>query len=197
MKRPYPFYRGQTTLDYILVLAVVLLIGLIALGLSGTWPDLALNTRNQQSVTFWRDQVRPITIPEAYYNYSLTFGSGQTYAMLIQTQIDEPLVLTGIFIDGVQIAIRNSGGTYQCNPQTCRVSQNPVPCSCTLALGPRQKTRIKVGIGSGTDNLGTLGCTFNGQIIRVPVNLVYYRPSEPNRNLSENTTVDMPVTCMR
>ena len=183
--------RGQTSVDYILVLAVVLLIGLIALGLSGTWPDLALNSRNQQSVTFWRDQARPITIPEAYYNYRSIGINHANFSMLFQTQIDEPLVLAGIFIDGVQRTMSDPvSGNYYCSTSwTCNPS-----CACNLALNPRGKVRVTVGWTG--DSLGSQGCRANGQIVRVPVSLVYYRPTEPNRNLSENTTIDLAATCI-
>jgi len=186
--RPARAGKGQTTIDYVLVLAVVLLIALVALGLSGTWPDFALNSRNQQAVSFWRDQVRPITIPEAHYDMS-----DHKLYFTMQTQIDEPIVVRNMYLDTKQVSIwkyyTTGSPVVQCTSNTCYTPA----CTCNDALNPRRRERTVSGDLSlvGIDP----GCRQNGAYARMPVWLTYYRPSEPTKILNENTTIDLVFDC--
>lgn len=188
MKSATKALRGQTTVDYILVLAVVLMIGLLALGLSGAWPDFALNSRNQQAATFWRDQVRPITITEAHYDMS-----DKKLFFTMQTQTDESLVLAGLFLDGLQMAAYayDAGGahTLMCTRASCPA----LGCVCDYTLYPRRKEKIITEdfTAAGIDP----GCRQSGAISSLPIKLVYYRPSAASQNLSQNATVDLVFDC--
>jgi hypothetical protein len=177
--------RGQTTVDYILVLAVVLLIGLLALGLSGGWPDFALNAKNRQAEVFWQDQTRPITIPEAHYDMS-----DKTLFFAMQTQVDEPLVLTKLFLGEKQMALSTySGATLMCDAASCWGAG----CTCTYPLNPRRR---ELAITEDMSAAGIdPGCRQTGTFSRLPLQLVYYRPSEPGRMLSQNATVDLVFDC--
>lgn len=180
--------QGQSTVDYILILSVVMLIGLLTIGLSSSWPDFALNSRNQQAATFWRDQVRPITITEAHYDIS-----DKKLYFVMQTQTDERLELAGLFLDGLQMSVYAyaPGGAHV---QMCsRLSCPALFCSCDYPLYPRRLERAVTEdfTASGIDP----GCRQSGETSRLPLSLKYYRQAEPGRNLSQNTTVDLVFDC--
>lgn len=176
---------GQVMVDYVLVLGIVLLVALLAVGLSGYWPDLGLNAKNTQSQTFWRDQARPITVPDAFYDA----GDRQIY-MALQTQIDEHLSLAGLFLNGQQVAFSAYNPVGADVPACDRASCLDTACACNFALYPRRTERIITeAFGGG------LGCRQSGQVVRLPLQMVYYRPAEPTRNLSLNATVELAATC--
>jgi len=188
MKMHAGYLHGQTTIDYVLVLSVVLMIGLIALGLSSAWPDFALNSRNQQAVTFWRDQARPITITEAHYDMS-----DNKLFFTMQTQIDERLELSGFYLDGLQMSVSayDAGGshTLMCNRASCPA----LGCVCDYPLYPRRKelaiTEDIAAVGINT------GCRQSGEISRLPLAMTYYRPADAARTLVQNATVELVFDC--
>lgn len=184
----FPSPKGQTTVDYVLVLGVVLVIGLLAVGLSGAWPDLALNSRNQQAIGFWRDQVRPITITEAHYDMS-----DKRLYLSLQTQVDERLELSGLYLENKQMAVYayDPAGSHvlKCDLSGC----STLGCECDMPLNPRRSERIVTEnfTAAGLDP----GCTQSGTVSRLPISLTYYRPAEPSRNLTQNATVDLVFDC--
>ena len=56
--------RGQGATEYLVLLAVVLIVALVAVTLLGFFPGIAPDVKITQSQTYWRGQVRPFAILE-------------------------------------------------------------------------------------------------------------------------------------
>ncbi|MCX8197794.1 MAG: hypothetical protein N3F07_01170 [Candidatus Micrarchaeota archaeon] len=69
--------KGQGATEYLVLLAVVLIIALVSIALLGFFPGLASDARITQSNSYWRGEARPIAILE----HSFTPTSGR---MVIQ-----------------------------------------------------------------------------------------------------------------
>ncbi len=183
-----PNSRGQALVDYVVIMGVVLVLALIVLGLLGFLPDLAFGYKNRQSIVFWRDQARPITIIEAHYRMS-----NSHLFLSMQTQTDEPLNLTGLYADGKQVAIYSyvpfyGGDSLVCNATSCLSA----PCTCSLPLAPRADVPLRTeAFGNG------LGCRTAGTQIPMPVQLRYARANDGSRSFTQNGSVELIVDCQQ
>jgi len=57
-------YRGQGATEYLVLLAVVLIVALVSVALLGFFPGMAADARITQSQSYWRGQARPFAILE-------------------------------------------------------------------------------------------------------------------------------------
>ena len=58
------FFKGQGATEYLVLLAVVLIIALVSIALLGFFPGLASDARITQSNSYWRGEARPFAILE-------------------------------------------------------------------------------------------------------------------------------------
>jgi hypothetical protein len=58
------FLRGQGATEYLVLLAVVLIVALVSVALLGFFPGMASDARIAQSQSYWRGQARPFAITE-------------------------------------------------------------------------------------------------------------------------------------
>ena len=58
------FRKGQGATEYLVLLAVVLIIALVSIALLGFFPGLASDARITQSNSYWRGEARPFAILE-------------------------------------------------------------------------------------------------------------------------------------
>ena len=54
--------RGQGATEYLVLLAVVLIIALVAISLLGFFPSMAADAKITQSNTYWRGEATPVAI---------------------------------------------------------------------------------------------------------------------------------------
>ncbi len=179
------FHKGQSLVDFILILGVLLVLGLLAAGLLSFWPDVTLGIRDQASDSFWRTQARPITITEAHYR----MGDGELYLSL-RVESDEAFHLGGLWVDNKHLAVYSydpaGGDVLKCSSASCQ----SLPCTCDLALPPRTSVLMRTeAFGGG------LGCRSSGMSVSIPVALSYFRSSEPSRSLMENSTIPLVADC--
>ena len=66
--------RGQGATEYLVLLAVVLIVALVSVALLGFFPGMASDARITQSQAYWRGQARPFAILES--SISGTTGVG-------------------------------------------------------------------------------------------------------------------------
>ena len=66
--------KGQGATEYLVLLAVVLIIALVSISLLGFFPGLASDAKITQSTTYWRGEARPISIVDSSFD---TNGTGQ------------------------------------------------------------------------------------------------------------------------
>ncbi|HIH18981.1 TPA: hypothetical protein HA225_03310 [Candidatus Micrarchaeota archaeon] len=71
------YMKGQGATEYLVLLAVVLIIALVSIALLGFFPGLASDARITQSNSYWRGEARPFAILE----HSVTSGGVMTLIM--------------------------------------------------------------------------------------------------------------------
>jgi len=80
---------GQGATEYLVLLAVVLIIALVAIMLLGYFPGMATDAKVTQSSTYWRGEARPFAITEANIN-----STGHGNFMLQNMEANGPFVIT-------------------------------------------------------------------------------------------------------
>ena len=81
--------RGQGATEYLVLLAVVLIIALVAIMLLGYFPGMATDAKITQSAAYWRGEARPFAITESNIN-STGYGSFVLQSM----EANGPFVVT-------------------------------------------------------------------------------------------------------
>ena len=66
--------KGQGATEYLVLLAVILIIALVAISLLGFFPSMAADAKITQSSTYWRGEAAPISIQE--HSFDGTTGDG-------------------------------------------------------------------------------------------------------------------------
>ncbi|MCX6771961.1 MAG: hypothetical protein NTX79_07970 [Candidatus Micrarchaeota archaeon] len=88
-------FRGQGATEYLVLLAVVLIVALVSVALLGFFPGMAADARITQSQTYWRGQASPFAILDASV-------SNATSTLSMQNMMATgPYNVTGITINGV------------------------------------------------------------------------------------------------
>src|SRR3989338_4214046 len=87
------YMKGQGATEYLVLLAVVLIIALVSIALLGFFPGLASDARITQSNSYWRGEARPFAILE----HSVTTDGAAT--LIVQNnEAQGPLILTNITV---------------------------------------------------------------------------------------------------
>ena len=184
---PRQVLRGQSLLDYVIMVGVALLIALVALGLLGFWPTVTLDFQTRQAISYWQDQARPITVDAMY-----SPASG-TVDMALQTQIDEPITLTSMALNGTTLAFYrydtsqpNDIGALMCNRASCRSN----PCTCAINLPPRAMVRI---VSESVSDI--VPCSGSKTGLLRQLNLSYSLSADQGTMLNESGPLDLNIVC--
>jgi hypothetical protein len=81
--------RGQGATEYLVLLAVVLIIALVAIMLLGYFPGIATDAKITQSNSYWRGEARPFAITEHNIN-----STGYGAFLLQNMEANGPYVVT-------------------------------------------------------------------------------------------------------
>lgn len=81
--------RGQGATEYLVLLAVVLIIALVAIMLLGYFPGMATDAKITQSNAYWRGEARPFAITETTIN-----STGHGNFVLQNMEANGPFVIT-------------------------------------------------------------------------------------------------------
>ncbi len=84
--------RGQGTTEYLIILAVVIVIALVVVGVLGFVPGIGGSTTEQQSAAYWRG-ASPFSVLE--YDFDDT-----AYTFVVRNNTEQQLTLTEITLDG-------------------------------------------------------------------------------------------------
>lgn len=87
--------KGQGATEYLVLLAVVLIVAMVAIVLLGFFPGLAVDAKISQSDAYWRGAVRPFAILE--HSQSSTQAN---LTLVIQNKEAEQRVLNNITVSG-------------------------------------------------------------------------------------------------
>lgn len=82
--------KGQGATEYLVLLAVVLIIALVSIALLGFFPGLAADAKITQSNTYWRGEARPVSIVEH------SFGNTTNSMVLLNNDASGTIQITGI-----------------------------------------------------------------------------------------------------
>jgi len=124
-------YRGQGATEYLVLLAVVLIVALVSVALLGFFPGMASDARIAQSQSYWRGQARPFAILES----SITAAGVGTF-VLENMEANGPYTITSLAM---------SNGT-------------PNTTSTSFAAG-ETKTMNMVGVGGTSGAIYDLNVT--------------------------------------
>ncbi len=83
------FKKGQGSTEYLVILAVVLIVALVAIALLGFFPGLATDAQKTQSDSYWQGVASPFRIVES----KATSG---TLSIILQNSNSQALTLTTI-----------------------------------------------------------------------------------------------------
>jgi len=86
---------GQGATEYLVLLAVVLIIALVSIMLLGYFPGMATDAQITQSNSYWRGEARPFAITEHTIN---TTGSGSF--MMQNMEASGPMTITLLSVGG-------------------------------------------------------------------------------------------------
>jgi len=114
-------FRGQGATEYLVLLAVVLIVALVSVALLGFFPGMASDARISQSQSYWRGQARPFSILE-----SSCSASGATCTLVLQNvEANGPYTITasglavGACLANATAAAFSAGETKRIDMGTC------------------------------------------------------------------------------
>jgi hypothetical protein len=87
-------FRGQGATEYLVLLAVVLIVALVSVALLGFFPGMASDARMTQSQSYWRGQARPFAILDS----SINGATGQGTFVLQNMEANGPFRVTTLAI---------------------------------------------------------------------------------------------------
>lgn len=123
--------RGQGATEYLVLLAVVLIIALVSIALLGFFPGLASDAKITQSNTYWQGDARPFHIIEHSY-----IGSSGTLNLILQN-----VESTGTYtLTAINVSFTNTTGysyttsTSFASGETKNISMAPMPVGTSGAM---------------------------------------------------------------
>ena len=105
--------RAQGATEYLVLLAVVLIVALVSVALLGFFPGMASDAKLTQSKTYW-SSASPVAILEAGARFVYDSGSGNytfTY-FRIRNNGNYPITITKILAGNTSITYMWTGGWY-------------------------------------------------------------------------------------
>ncbi|MGV8176969.1 MAG: hypothetical protein ACP5NX_04160 [Candidatus Bilamarchaeaceae archaeon] len=87
--------KGQGSTEYLVILAVVLIVALVVIGLLGWFPGVAGGAREQQSATYWQG-----ASPFSVTAYKI---SGTSVTMTLANRLSQKVNLTAISFGGTNL----------------------------------------------------------------------------------------------
>ncbi len=114
--------KGQGATEYLIILAVIIVIALVVVGVMGWFPGLGSGINEQQSRAYWKS-----TSPLALTDWKLT-ATDATFTVLNTTT--DKLILTDITVGGTALGLTDqniaAGASYTTpadNSATCTTGQ--------------------------------------------------------------------------
>jgi len=91
--------KGQGTIEYLIILAVVIVIALVVVGVMGWFPGLGTGITEQQSRAYWKS-----TAPLSISDWKIT-STGVTFT--VQNLTTDKIQLNDIAVDGVALSLED------------------------------------------------------------------------------------------
>lgn len=182
--------KAQAALEYVILLAVFLIITIVALTFAGYVPNYAVNIEFRNSENFWNSQARPFLVEEANY-----IGQKKVAYLAVENYDAEPLVLTGIYVNGTKMSFFEYNNSYPdgVGPSYCDRSPCDGICTCQLSINARKKVQIVTQSFMSVEDI----CGMTGQEGKLPFMLGYSRPSPYGGNFTEKGPLQIAIRCSR
>ena len=94
--------KGQGTTEYLIILAVIIVIALVVVGVMGWFPGLAIGITENQSRAYWKS-----TSPFAITDWLIT-STAEEATVSLQNLTTDKIQVTEITIDGVTMEIMDA-----------------------------------------------------------------------------------------
>jgi|GEM_PF-1293362 len=119
--------RGQGATEYLVILSVVLIIGLVSVSLLGSAFDTTSETQENAAKIYWQSGATPLRVPE------IIRTNDSQFSFAMENSAGDPVTLTAVNIDGNDAAF---GETSYFN-------------NSTVYFGPGEKKVVSVDVGTG------------------------------------------------
>jgi hypothetical protein len=96
---------GQGATEYLIMLAAILIIALVALALLGFFPGISSDAKVSQSASYWRSEAKPISILEHHAS-----TTGDMTLVLLNVDASGMIRIRNITIDGTYNDSFGAGG---------------------------------------------------------------------------------------
>jgi len=94
--------RGQGTTEYLIILAVIIVIALVVVGVMGWFPGLGTGITEQQSRAYWQS-----ASPVAIKDWKLTSTATEA-TFSVQNMTTDKITITEITLEGTAIGVQDS-----------------------------------------------------------------------------------------
>ncbi len=147
MASKYPDRKAQTSVEYLIILGVILVIALIAIGLSLFFGQTQGDAVMQETRTYWSMQAFPIKVIDMQgYTYpSAAAGTTGEIALVLENDDTKPLNVTGLALDGETFSLhaRDTHSVTGDQPGTdLGVVSNLLPANPGIKLSPGDQYTI-------------------------------------------------------
>lgn len=142
--------KGQGATEYLVLLAVVLIVAMVAIALLGFFPGLAGDAKKAQSDAYWRGEARPFAIIEHAQ------GPLTNLTLVVQNLDADQKILTNLSVAGGPI-----NGSYNLN-STERY----------FSAGEKRTLTMPISLGTTAISGSNTGCT-SGSTYEYFINFTY------------------------
>ena len=156
----YGSSKGQGATEYLVLIAVVLIVALVSVSLLGFFPGISADSQIKQSQAYWSGEARPFQVVDAASTYGTICGNGGSggYVLSVQNTEASTLKITNISADG---------STGYCGPDGVQNAQ--------VSLGPGERKLLSVVTSAGSSP-----CTA-GTSVQMGLNFTYSSPYIANK----------------
>ena len=147
------FRRAQTATEYMIILAVIIIIALIVVGVMGGIPGLGGGSRRRADASYWQSAEIGITA----YAITVANATDNTVTLKVRNNLKDTVRITNISLDGTSITWR--GQTFKPG-QTRTYSEAETNSTICAAAGNSFTADVEINY---TDDETGASYTFNGE----------------------------------
>ncbi|MFH1094942.1 MAG: hypothetical protein V1728_01875 [Candidatus Micrarchaeota archaeon] len=180
---------GQATIEYILVLAMSIIIVLIGIGLYSYLVDSGQELQNSQLRLYWSQQARPFIIDDSLYE-----TSNHRFYLAISSLADEELNISGIMLNNTPLSFYQYDSTLpdDLGPLSCTSADcTSTPCACSARIRPGAAVSLVTQGYLSPEEL----CGSNGQGGKLMLLITYDRPNDLDVNYTQTSLAPLPFAC--
>jgi len=129
--------KGQGATEYLIILAVIIVIALVVVGVMGWFPGLSGGITEQQSKAYWQS-----TSPLALSDWHITASNG---TFVVQNNSADKIQLTDITVDGTALGLADANISAGASTTTAA----DVDVTCTTEQTYNYEVKISYDVVGG------------------------------------------------